>query len=82
MKVTTWKTVEVECECEVEMDDMLNEFSQRVEESSSEYWRRMLPAMDRMTRIIERISDETIAGVKSDHRVIIKTRLIEQAARW
>ena len=82
MKVTTWQTVEVECECEVEMDDMLDEFSQRVDESSAEYWRRMLPAMNRMTRIMERISNEAIAGVKSDHRVIIKTRLIEQAARW
>ena len=82
MKVTAWKTVEVECECDVEIDDMLSEFSQRVEESTADYWRRMLPAVDRMTRIMERIGDETIAAVKSEHKAIIKQRLTEQAARW
>ena len=82
MKVTAWKTVEVECECDVEINDMLSEFSQRVEESTADYWRRMLPAVDRMTRIMELIGDETIAAVKSEHKAIIKQRLTEQAARW
>lgn len=82
MKVTAWKTVEVECEVDVELEDMLNEFAQRVDESSQDYWRRMLPAMDRMTRIMERISDETIDAVKSEHRWVIKQRLQEQCERW
>lgn len=82
MKISTWKNIEVEVECEVSTDDILNEFSQRIQESSADYWKRMLPAMDFMTRMMANISDETIASVKPEHREIIKSRLIEQSARW
>lgn len=82
MKVTTWKTVEVECECDVEPDDILNEFAQRVDEATADYWRRMLPAVDLMTRIMSRVSDDVIAGVKPEHRSVIRQRLQDQAARW
>lgn len=82
MKVTAVKAIDVEFDTYVDMHDMMNEFSQRAEESTPDYWRRMLPAMDRMTRIMELISDETIASVQSEHKAIIAVRLKEQADRW
>lgn len=82
MKVTTWKTVEVECECDVEIEDILIEFGERVDESQHDYWRRMMPAIDCITKILARVSYETIATVKPEVREIVRQRLSDQAARW
>ena len=82
MKITAWKTVEVECECDVETEQIVNEFAARVDESAPNYWRRMLPALDCMTLALARISDETIAAVVKSARAEVHKRLVAQAARW
>ena len=82
MIVTAWKTVEVECECDVEVDDIISEFSQRQSESSETYWRRLIPAIDAMTRIMANITDETITSFPVDVRAKIHERLTNQAERY
>ena len=82
MKVTAWKTVEVECECDVEIDDILTEFGERVDESDADYWRRMLPVVDVMTRILARIKSDTIATVHPEARATVSQRLAAEAERW
>ena len=82
MKITAWKTVEVECECDVETEQIVNEFAVRVDESAPDYWRRMLPALDCMTLALARISDETIAAVVESARIEVHKRLVAEVTRW
>lgn len=37
MQVKAWKTVEVECECEIDSDAIVAEFLQRVGEADADY---------------------------------------------
>lgn len=82
MKVTTYKTVDVECECDVEIEDFVNELESRVNEADSQYWRRLLPAMDAITRIMARIPDEVIKSFPQEAREILAGRLTHEGARW
>lgn len=82
MQVTAYKTVDIECEVEIDMDDILSEFSQRADESGDTYWRRLMSAMDTMTRIMAKISDETISAMPASSCNILCERLAIQAARY
>ena len=82
MRVTTWQTVEVQCECDVETDDIIAEFSQRQEEATETYWRRLIPALDSMTRIMASVTDETIAAMPFAACETLRERLATQAARY
>lgn len=63
MKVTAYKAVDVECEVDVEIEDVIREFSQRADEATETYWRRIIPSLDWMTRILASVKDETIAAM-------------------
>ena len=82
MKVTAWKTIEVEVECEVETDAIIAEFSQRVGEADKDYWRRALPAIDCITRILGEVKAEVIAAVPENGRAVVVARLIAEVDRW
>jgi hypothetical protein len=80
--VRAWKTVEVECECDIGTEQIINEFSERVDESAPDYWRRLLPAIDCMTRALARISDDTIVAMSVVDREEVRKRLQCEAERW
>jgi hypothetical protein len=82
MKVTAYKTVECECECDVSMDDILQEFSARQDEAEETHWRRLIPAVDAMTRILANISDDVIAAMPVAARETLRERLATQASRY
>lgn len=82
MKITAYKTVDIECEVDVETDAIIAEFSQRVGEADKYYWRRALPAIDCITRILGEVKDEVIAAVPPIGREVVVKRLLEQAERW
>lgn len=82
MKVTAYKTVEVECEVDVEPEDIVREFGQRAGEASAKYFRRLIEAMDSMTRIMDGIGADVIAAMPERARTVIGERLEAQAARW
>ncbi len=82
MLVRTWKTVDVECECEIAEYEILHIFSQKVDESTPDYWGRMLPVLHYITKILAEIPDETIQAVRVEHRCEVHKRLELQAKRW
>lgn len=82
MKVTAYKTVEVECEVDVDTDEILAEFRQRVDESSETYWRRLGPVLHVITRILADVKDDVIVAVPATARQTMHERLITEAARW
>lgn len=82
MKVTTYKCVDVVCECDVEIEDFVDELSSRVREADPQYLRRLLSAMDGITRILARIPDEVITAFPPEAREILAGRLAKEGARW
>ena len=82
MKVTAYKTVEVECECDVGIDEVLSEFAQRADEASVAYFRRVAPALDWMTRILASVKDETIHAIPHKARQTLCDRLEAEAKRY
>lgn len=82
MKVTIYKTVDVEAEAEVNLDDILNEFKQRIDEASEAYWRRTTAAVDYMTRTLAALPDEVIACYPVAVRKTIHERLLVQGERY
>lgn len=82
MKITAYKTVDVECECDVDNDAIVAEFSQRVGEADADYWRRAIPAIDCITRILLEVKPEVIAEVPESGRAIVAKRLMDAAKAW
>lgn len=82
MQVTACKSVDIECEVEIDMDDILAEFSQRQDEATDTYWRRLVSAMDAMTRIMANVTDETIAAMPNAACETLCERLMNQASRY
>jgi len=82
MQVTAYKTVEIETEVEIDMDDILLEFSLRKDEASDTYWRRLMPALDAMTKIMANIPDDVIAAFPDAACELLCERLMNQASRY
>ncbi len=82
MKVTAYKTVDIEAEVEIDMDDIIQEFSMRQDEATETYWRRLVPALDAMTRIMANIQDEVIAAMPNAACQTLCERLTKQACRY
>jgi molecular chaperone GrpE (heat shock protein) len=80
--VTIWKTIEVQAEAEVSIDDMIREFGARKDEASADYYRRLIPAIDAMTRILSGIPDEVIHEIPERARRVISERLRRDAERF
>ena len=82
MKVNAYKTIDVEFEAEIELEDVLRECGQRIDESEAQYFRRLAPAIDWMTRILANIKPEVIAAFPESSRAIVRWRLLAEAERW
>ena len=82
MKINAYKTIDVEFEADIELDDVLRECAQRADESDEKYFRRLAPAIDWMTRILTSIKPEVIAAFSDESRKTIRNRLRDQAERW
>ena len=82
MQVMAWKNVDIETEVTIEMDDIIAEFSQRQDEATETYWRRLIPALDSMTRIMASIPDEVIAAFPDAACEQLCERLMTQASRY
>ena len=82
MQVTAYKTVEIETEIEININDIIHEFSARRDEATETYWRRLVPALDAMTRIMANIPDEVIAAMPDAACETLCERLMNQAMRY
>ncbi len=75
MKVNVYKTVDVECECDVSLDDCINEFFD-IAEKDKEMPRRLLLAVDAATKILDRITPEMVKlSELTAAQAVIKIRL-------
>ena len=83
MKVSFCENVDVEGVVDVDFDDVLSELSVELESADKDKaLRRAVSVMDRLTRILAAISDETIAAMKPEHAAVIRDRLLTESARW
>ena len=88
MKVQICETIttDVETEVDVNINDILNEFSRRIEtaEMNSELPCKsvFLPLVDFATRLMARIPADGIAKCKDIARVEVAKRLRDEAERW
>ena len=82
MQVTAYKTIEIETEGEIDTEDILREFSMRQDEATATYWRRLIPALDAMTRIMANVPDDVIAAMPDAACETLCERLMDQASRY
>ena len=82
MQVTAYKTVDIEVEVDVEIDNVLQEFAARKDEATPTYFRRLLPAIDCMLRIFMGIPDSVIFAMPDKIKKIICDKLKSEAARY
>lgn len=82
MKITAWKNIDVEVECDVTAEQIIAEFQQRRDELEGAYWRRFIEAAAVMIRIIESLPDSTLAKIPALTRQVIHDHLKAEAARW
>ena len=83
MKVKTCANVDVVCEVEVDLADVLREFAEQIELCHADKApRRLAGTMDQLTRVLASISDEMIASMKPEHTSIIRDRLMTESARY
>ena len=82
MKVNAYKTIDVEFEAEISLDDVLRECAQRVDESGEKYFRRLAPALNWLTAILADVKDDVIAAYPDELRKIVRDRLFAEAERW
>jgi len=58
MKVNAWKNIDIETEVDVSLDDCINEMLDAA--TSEDGWRRKFSAIDGATKILERVTPDTI----------------------
>lgn len=76
MKLTTCKNIDVECEVEVDLNDVLIEWSERLEAmESSGSKRSCLPVLDGITRLIERIPGDVFLELTPEQWEIVSPRI-------
>lgn len=81
MNVTVQKTLDVECECDVTLDDILRELDVYVEEGR-ELPNRLIGALDYLTRILGGVTDVCIAAMPHKCRIAIANRLRCELERY
>ena len=83
MRVKAFANVDVDCEVEVDLSDMLREFAEQIEEcNENKLPIRLAGTMDQLTRVLASINDEMIAAMKPEHTSIIRDRLMTESARY
>lgn len=81
MKINAWADGPVECEAEIEFEDVLSLLATIVA-AGSDCPNRCVAAMDYITRILAAVEDDWIARMKPEHRTEIHNRLWKQAERY
>ena len=88
MKVQICETVSVDVETTVNVDinDVLMEFSRRIESAEINgdlpYRSTFLPLVDFATNLMAKIPDKGIGKCTNSQRAEVARRLYEEAARW
>lgn len=82
MKVRTCKTIDLDVEVDVDLNDVITEFFERVDEATEDYWRGVVSALDWMTKIMASITDDTIKAMPESVKEILCERLMRQAGRY
>lgn len=80
IKVRTYKTVEIDCDVEVSIEDVLDEFGRRIDEDPDKRW--LLSTLDWITRMLARVPGEAIEGLPAEGRTILCERLMTEAGRY
>lgn len=74
MKVTTWKTIDIECAFDVKLEDCINEMLGIANEEGMQT--RKLQAIDGATKILERITPDMVAEYLNPKAIeLIRQRL-------
>lgn len=84
MRATGTITRETEVECDVALEDVLAELLQRTEQAAEEQWaeRAALPAINFIYQLLQKVSDDVVAGWKPGTRALVHQKLAEQVARF
>jgi|GEM_PF-6226250 len=82
MRCTIVKSIDVEAEVDVDIDDLFGELFDRIDSSLPESVRQLLPSLDVATKLLARVTDEHIAAMPPKARVELLKRLTEQAKRY
>jgi hypothetical protein len=82
VKVSAYKTMDVEFEADVSLEDVLSEFGNIIEESKGTQVNRLTSVLDWMTKLLAAVPDEAIAAMKPQAREYLCERLMDQASRY
>lgn len=88
MKVQICETVSVDVETTVNVDinDVLMEFSRRIESAEMNgdlpYRSTFLPLVDFATQMMAKIPEQGISKCTNEQRAIVAKRLYEEGTRW
>lgn len=86
MQVRVCESVDIDTMVDVSIDDLLNEFGERIEqaEERKEFLIRsvFLPLVDTATRLLARIPDKAIGRCKDSQREEVVKRLQAELDRW
>ena len=80
--VSAWKTMDIEVEVDVSIDEVLAELNQLAEEGTGEYYRRAGAVMDACTRILAKIGDDVIAKLPDSAKATMRERLGKELVRY
>lgn len=81
-RVKCFKTIDLEFDADVDIDDVIAEMQTRVEDMNGEKWCPARWVLDPCTRILAGLTDEWIAGLPESARAEVHRRLTEQAKRY
>ncbi len=81
MRIRSCKTIDVEFEADVNVDDLLYEMGARIDEGE-DFPRRLVSTIDVLTRMLARVEGDWIAAMKPEHRAEIANRLEAQLGRY
>ena len=79
MKVRAYKTIDVDFEADIDIDDVMAEMSERIKEGGRAW---LCCALDCLTRMLNRVGPEAINGLPPDARRILAERLAGEAKRY
>jgi len=82
MRVRACKTVDLDFEVDININDVLAECVELFDTADGEYWRQAVSALDLTTRVLGCMSDEAIASIPEYVKKVIRERLMAQAARY
>lgn len=72
--------VDVEVDCDI--SDVISELVDRADAADKDHWRAVTPAIDALSRIMLRMSDDMIRGMPCGVQETIRERLSGEVARY